>query len=82
MSLGEVGECGICLETGGWVREQVVDFMCKPANINRLFGYESIGYVFPTMFNISSSPRVKNFGCFLVQDNQYAKLVKLKIQFV
>jgi hypothetical protein len=81
-----VGSWGIVLfyvtNSAGGLRAQMTAVMANGTNIKGMVCYESVGYVFPASANITGFFRVPGFGPFVVPDDQFAKLAKLKVQFV
>jgi hypothetical protein len=56
--------------------------LSNPTNIKGIVAYESVGYMFPASLNLTGFGRSSGFGPFVVPDEDFKKLVKIKVQFV
>lgn len=82
---GKVGNSIVYVtNSAGGFRAQVTAVMANGTNIAGMVCYESVGYVFPASYNLTASGfyHVPGFGPYVVPDDQFAKLARLKIQFV
>jgi len=70
--------------SAGGLRAQMAVALANGTNIRGIVAYESIGYIFPASFNLSSYSltRIPGFGPFVVPDEQFANFKNLKVQFV
>lgn len=80
---GKLGDSVVYVtNSAGGLRAQVTAVMANGTNIKGMVCYESVRYVFPASANITGFFKVPGFGPFVVPDDQFAKLAKLKVQFV